>query len=282
MNRRLTGIDHLVLGVQDLEAARHAWGRLGFNSTPRGRHVGWATANYCIMLERDYLELLGIVDPDRPRPGLLDRLAEGGEGPLALAVGTDDAEATSAAWRAAGLDAAPPQRLGRLLEAEAGVELRFENVLLPAGTVPGLGVFACRHLTPESLRRPAWLAHPNGATGIQACTIVAAEPAPIVAAMARVFGTSALADTDAVTAVQTGSAVVLIAPPEDAALIHPGLDPGDGAVPRLLVLTVTVRDPARAAAFLDLQGVPYLRRRDGGLLVAPEHAGGVALELVRG
>ena len=76
MQRAITRLDHLIVGVRDLEAARGAWARLGFNSTPRGRHVGWATANYCIMFEADYLELLGIVDPAAFTNGLDERLAE--------------------------------------------------------------------------------------------------------------------------------------------------------------------------------------------------------------
>ena len=59
----ITGLDHLIVGVRDLEAARAQWARLGFNSTPRGRHLGWGTANHCLMLEEGYVELLGIVDP---------------------------------------------------------------------------------------------------------------------------------------------------------------------------------------------------------------------------
>ena len=57
------GIDHVLAGVADLEAARAAWRRLGFTVTPRGRHIGWGTGNYCIMFPDDYVELLGIVDP---------------------------------------------------------------------------------------------------------------------------------------------------------------------------------------------------------------------------
>ena len=59
----ITGIDHTLVGVRDLEAARVAWEKIGFRLTPRGRHIGWGTGNYCIMLEQGYIELLGIVDP---------------------------------------------------------------------------------------------------------------------------------------------------------------------------------------------------------------------------
>ena len=46
----ITGIDHTLVGVRDLEAARATWTRLGFSVTPRGRHIGWGTGNYCVML----------------------------------------------------------------------------------------------------------------------------------------------------------------------------------------------------------------------------------------
>src|SRR3954451_8491215 len=66
----ITGIDHTLVGVQDLEAARKVWQTLGFTVTPRGRHIGWGTGNYCIMFESGYVELLGIVQPTEFLNGL--------------------------------------------------------------------------------------------------------------------------------------------------------------------------------------------------------------------
>src|SRR5258708_34450105 len=63
MRNGIAGIDHVIIGVRDLELARLGWSRLGFTLSPRGRHIGQGTANYCIMFPSDYLELLGIVDP---------------------------------------------------------------------------------------------------------------------------------------------------------------------------------------------------------------------------
>src|SRR5499427_7228146 len=62
MRTGIAGIDHVIIGVRDLERARMGWGRLGFRLSPRGRHIGQGTANYCIMFPSDYVELLGIVD----------------------------------------------------------------------------------------------------------------------------------------------------------------------------------------------------------------------------
>src|SRR5580693_1632171 len=62
MDNGIAGIDHVIVGVRDLERARVGWSRLGFTLSPRGRHIGQGTANYCIMFPSDYVELLGIVD----------------------------------------------------------------------------------------------------------------------------------------------------------------------------------------------------------------------------
>lgn len=278
LDRHLVGIDHLIIGVRDLEVARCAYARLGFNSTPRGRHRGWGTANYCIMLEHDYLELLGIVDPARFTNNL-DRFLEQREGLLGIVLGTRDADATRAAWLEAGAEPREVQALGRLLELEEGeIELRFKNVLLPADSTGGLSLFACQHLTPELLRRPAWLMHPNGALAIRSCTVAAPDTGPIVAALRRLLGGAAITTTDQVAAAHTGHGVILVAPPEDAALMHPLAEIGSADEPRLMAVTIRVADVARAAAFLDLQGVPYRRGASGDLLVPPGEAHGMALE----
>jgi hypothetical protein len=232
------------------------------------------------MLEADYLELLGIVDPGAFTNGL-DRLLERrGEGLLGIAVGSRDAGATRAAWVEAGVEAEPVRELGRLLELDGGdVELRFRNVMLPAAATGGLNLFACEHLTPELLRRPAWLAHPNGARAVLSCTVAADDPAPVAAALRRLFGAAAVTDTDQVTAAHTGHGSILVAPPEDVRLMHPHVDLGDGAPePRPAVLTLAVADPDRTAAFLRLQGVPHARAANGDVLVSPAEAHGVALE----
>jgi hypothetical protein len=283
MDHELIGIDHLIVGVADLEAARAQYARLGFNSTPRGRHVGWGTANYCIMFERDYLELLGIVDAGQFTNGL-DRFLEHGEGLLGLVLGSRDVAATHAAWTAAGLSPEPSHALGRLLEAEGEpIELRFRNVLLPREATAGLGLFACQHLTPEPMRRPPWLAHPNSARAIRSCTVAVSDVTPLATALRRMFGTAAITETDNVVAAHTGHGVILAAPPEDANLIHPLLDlPDHLGEPRPVALTLEVADPDRTAAFLRLQAVSFTRSPSGDVLVPPDAAHGVALEFVRG
>ena len=214
MNHQLNGIDHVIIGVRDLEAARAQYARLGFNSTPRGRHVGWGTANYCIMFEHDYLELLGIVDPSQFTNGL-DRFLERARGHAGLVVGSRDADGNpQPPGSRPGLSRSEVKALGRLLESEAGaVELRFRNVVLPRSSTGGAEPVRLPASDPGSRcgGRPGWRI-PNGARAIRSCTIVASDPAPLREAMARLFGAAAITRTDKVVAAHTGHGVIVDRP----------------------------------------------------------------------
>jgi len=283
MGRAISGIDHILVGVRDLEAARRQWARLGFTPTPRGRHQGWGTANYCLMLETGYVELLGIVDPALFTNNL-DRFLEAREGLLGVALASRDPAATEAAWRTAGLGSARRAELGRLLEdEESEVALRFENVMVEAEDVAGLRLFACHHLTPEHLRRPAWLDHANTARSFRAVTILVDEPEAVAERLAAVLGSGAITSTDAIWTAHAGRQPLVLARPGDAVAMHPAFNfPESAPSPLPMVMEIAVADPDQAAAHLDAAGVSYRRGRDGTLAVPPEETAGVMLELTPG
>jgi catechol 2,3-dioxygenase-like lactoylglutathione lyase family enzyme len=282
MARQIAGIDHAIVGVRNLEQARASYQRLGFQATPRGRHVGWGTANYCLMFADDYLELLGIVDPAEFTNDLERFLAER-EGLLALALRSTDPEATHAAWQDAGLAPDEIADLGRRLEPD--LELRFANVMLPPAATGGVRLFACTALTPEPMRQTAWLHHPNGAQGIASVTVAVDDPESFYEPMAQVFGSICLTQTDDTLAVHTGNGVLLFVTPDDLDMLHPELEAiatdavSDGA-PTLAALSLTVRDLGVTAAWLDHQGIAYRRDSGGTIGVPPEHTHGVMLEFV--
>src|SRR5260370_12004060 len=120
MDNAIAGIDHVSVGVRDLERARLGWSRLGFTLSPRGRHIGQGTANYCIMFPSDYVELLGIVDPSDFVQRLDTFLAQR-EGLMAAAfapAGTP--EEGRAALLGRELHPSDPRPLGRSLGLSAG------------------------------------------------------------------------------------------------------------------------------------------------------------------
>jgi catechol 2,3-dioxygenase-like lactoylglutathione lyase family enzyme len=278
MASNIVGIDHAIIGVRDLEKGKAAYEKLGFRVTPRGRHVGWGTANYCLMFEADYLEILGIVDPSAPTNNL-DSLLETREGLLSIVLGTTDAGVTRAAWANAGLDPAEVKDLSRLLEPD--VELRFQNVTLDEKVTADVPMFACSHLTADQMRAPGWTDHPNGAIGISTLTAVTHDPASVVEPMSRVFGGAKITETDNTVAVHTGRGVILFATPDDLDMLHPQLQSElDTDQAALAVLSVRVRDLETTADWLDQAGIPFKREASGAIGVGAEHASGVMLEFM--
>ena len=82
MTHAINGIDHAIIGVADLEAARETVSAPRLcRHRPRDAMLAGGTANYCVMFDDDYLELLGLIDSTAFTNGL-DRFLEKGEGGL--------------------------------------------------------------------------------------------------------------------------------------------------------------------------------------------------------
>ena len=279
MNAPISGFDHLLVGVRDLEAAREGYRRLGFTCTPRGRHVGWGTANYCIMFPDDYVELIGVVDRTKETNGL-DAFLERREGLKGVAFASEAADGGYAALHAAGIAAAPPRDLTRNLELPEGtVQPRFKLVHLPAEATPHLTAFICQHLTPELVRRPDWLAHENGAIGVRAVTVVVDDPAALADDYARLLGAGATTQTDEMLTVRCGRTALIFARPEDLANLYSDVDLADApARPYIAGMTIAVTDIAAAGQVIEANGVDVLTDPGGALVVPPHAASGVIVE----
>jgi hypothetical protein len=273
----VSGVDHSVVGVHDLEAARVRYSGLGFTVTPRGRHIGWATANYCIMFPDDYIELLGIVEAGAYSAGLDGILAEKGEGILKLALGSGDAAATHGFLAAERLVSQPVAELARELEAPEGIVLPAFRLVHPhEDAMPGLAGFICQHLTPGLLRRPEWCAHPNSATGVECYAIVADDPAALAAGWSRIFGADAVALAGGRLAVETGTARLDFMTRDALVAEYGGIDVPAREPGTIAVMTVAVADLAAAASCLAESGAACIRT-DRALVVPPDDACGVAL-----
>jgi hypothetical protein len=279
-DRPIAGIDHALIGVANLDGARDAFARLGFTVSPRGRHVGWGTGNYTIMFEHDYVELIGVIDPSQYIHNL-DTFLETGEGLLNVALNTKDAEEAFRWLQAEGVNAAPPENLQRVLETEDGDEtLQFRNIHLPEEVTPGLKTFACEHLTPEKLRRPSWLSHPNGASGISEVTVVMESLEGVGEAYARLFGADAVsgdARRGHIT-VDTGQDELWFVTPKAFPARHYDKQIDESLpLPRLAALTLSVADPQVTALYLSGQQVAFERDSSEAVIVSSEEACGTFL-----
>lgn len=278
--RPIAGIDHALVGVADLSAARDAYARLGFTVTPRGRHIGWGTGNHTVMFAKDYVELIGIVDPTQHIHNL-DEFLKTGDGLLNVVLATEDADATSRWLREHSANAEDAQSLQRLLELEGGEELLdFRYVYIPPELTPGLQTFASQHLTPDKVRRPAWLSHPNGARGITEVTVVMENLAGVGEAYAELFGADAVSGDErkgSIT-VDTGNDELWFVTPKTFPERHYDKIFDDSLpLPRLAALTLSVADPQVTALYLSGQQVAFERDSSEAVIVSAEEACGVLL-----
>jgi catechol 2,3-dioxygenase-like lactoylglutathione lyase family enzyme len=283
MAHGITGIDHTLVGVRDLEVANLRWTRLGFALSPRGRHFGWGTANHCIMFADAYLELLGIVAPDQPNNGLDDFLGHR-QGLMGVAWASRDCAATAASLQEAGIGCGEVKDLARQIELpEATALLRFKLGTLPQDATPGIASFVCQHLTPETLRRPEWLLHPNGAIGLKGITIAVENAPALTAAYDALFGAHNVNRTDNVLTVHAGRHTLVFATPDDLSALQPDLDEADIPPPPAIVLmTLASADLEQTADYLTQWQIEYEQHGQHSIVVPPAMATGVALEFVPG
>lgn len=280
MPAAIKGIDHPVVAVRDMEEARGRYARLGFTIPPRGSHIQWGTGNWCMMFPDDYLELRGIVDPARYTHNL-DKFLAVREGLMGIAFAPESADETYRLARAAGLNPAPPRELTRNFEHPEGfTKPSFRLVFLdPAKTPELMASLACEHLTPELIRRPDWLHHPNGATGIASMTSVVDGPASVVENQGRLFGADNIAR-------KNGSVTVHVSPTATVRFLSPAVAAEQGEAipgvkpPYLSSITLRCESVDRAATLLKANGIPFGIAPDGGIRVGPAEACGTILRFI--
>lgn len=265
MLQHSNGIDHVVILVRDLDAARDRYAGLGFTLSPRGFHSEkMGTANHTIMLEDDYFELLGVLRPTEQSRRWLDAVTKR-EGLTGIAMKTDSAAKLAAELRGRGIAAGDAVEFARPVDLPGGGqgEARFAVTQLPPGATPGADFFACEQRTRETVWLPELTRHANTATGLAGITIAVPDIDAATGAYGRLFGAGAIGAHAGGAVVRTGSITLQLVRGE----------------PRAVGFAVKVADLAAAERCLQAAGARYASR-DGRLAVEPADACGVALSFV--
>lgn len=269
----VSGIDHVVILVRDLDRARERFARLGFTVSPLGRHSDhMGTANHTIMLREDYFELLGVLRPTEANARWRAALARR-EGLEAIAFRTASADRTAAELGDLDFEAVTPIHFSR--PVEGGREAAFNVTRFPPDATPQLTAFACEHLTPENVWVPGSTEHANGAVALASVTVVTADAAPLPAAYERLFGSGRAMTSDGDVLVDTGSAPIRFVRPEAFAARYPGIRLDEAAPPCPAALGFRVRDLTETKRALAKVRTVEL---GGALCVPPAEACGVLLE----
>jgi hypothetical protein len=278
--RAVKGIDHALVIVPNLASAFERYRQLGFEVQPEGRHTKLGTANHVMIFERDYLELIGVVEPT---PYNEDRRAwlKLGGGLANAALATDGADIARAAFAKADLNPDPVLDFGRAVEIDGKQEeARFRIVRVPKNKRPILGLFVCEQITPQFVYRKEWAQHPNGVRGLAGISVVANDPLRVTALCVRFFGETAVKPDGDGLRVETGTQPVRYMTRGDFTSRYPGIAPirtDDHAA----LVSLRTPDPDAVGKLLTGNGVPHKRAPDGRVLVAASDACSVALEFVR-
>jgi catechol 2,3-dioxygenase-like lactoylglutathione lyase family enzyme len=272
------GIDHVVVIVADIEAARAMYARLGFQVQPRGHHARLGTANHLMIFADNYFELIGIVEPNEFNAERRAWLAKHGGGLANAALRTDGADIAHAVWTAAGLQPDPVLEFGRAVEVAGKQEqAAFRAVRLGTQRAKLLGFFTCEHRTPQFVYRPEWAAHANTVKSLAGATVIAADPATDEAYLRKVFGDAAVRRADGEVVVISGGTPIRYMTGARFGALYPGIAP-QRADDHPALLSFRVGDAARTRATLGDAGVPYNATPDGRILVPPSSAAGVCIE----
>jgi hypothetical protein len=206
--KNVIGIDHAVVMVRDLDKAAETWKRLGFTLSPRGTHSAhMGTGNYTMMLDPDYIELLGVLTPtehNAPARALLEKR----EGIERVAFTAVDSTAGAEEIRARGYAPIGPTDFERPVTMPDGTlsAAKFRTFQWPVAEAPaGMRIFACQHRTRETVWISELMKHANGAKRLKQVLLVAPEPAKEAAHLAKLADLATRAESDGAIAVPSGA-----------------------------------------------------------------------------
>ena len=271
MRRHLQGIDHVVIAVANLDQAEADFRRLGFTLTPRGRHT-MGSENHCVMFPDDYYELLA-VPADHPLTRYYSDFLGAGDGLAALALKTDDAAGFHAELQSSGIGVDAPVDFSRPVALPEGVrDAAFRIAQVDIAETPGGRTFACQHFTRDVVWRSEYMAHANGAIGLQGISVLTSEMCfgEVRTAYDRLFDRASEGRGEQGTSwrMATGDTPIRMFTPASFADEYSGLEAGKRVPPFFAALHFRVRSVEHTRRVLDLAGVEFILRPDGALAVA--------------
>lgn len=248
----MKGINHLVLCVNDLSAARNFYSGLGFTLCPAGQHP-FGTGNTVIQLHGTYLELLAVTKPDdiiEHTPGQFSFSAfnrdylNRHEGLSMMVLDTQDAHADSRVWKTAGLTTYEPFDFSRMARTPDGFDVKvgFSLSFVSNAAAPWLGLFSCQHYRPEYYAQPMYQSHANGAQYLDDVWISGTGALDFAPYLKTVAGTVGLPRSPGRIDLPTRFGTIILADPSvfEAAFGVPPPHPNDG--PHLGGITIACSD----------------------------------------
>ena len=280
--KNVVGIDHAVVMVRELDRAAENWKRLGFTVSPRGTHsTHMGSGNYTIMLDPDYMELLGVLTSTEHNAPARAYLAKHGDGVERVALTAVDSAAGAEEIRARGYTPIGPTDFERPVTMPDGTlsAAKFRTFQWPTAEAPGgVRIFACQHKTRETVWIAELMKHANGAKRLRQVLIATQNAAKDAAHLSRMIDREARNEPDGAVAVPSGAdrADFVFLTRDQLAKRYPGVALA-GLPERGGAGLVIAADLTQAEKALGSSGI----RSGGAICVLPAAANGALLVFVR-
>jgi hypothetical protein len=201
---------------------------------------------------------------------------------MGVAFRTDDVRTSYREMVDHGMRVAEPRRLTRNFEHPEGwTQPSFELCVPEPDDIEGLmHVVVLQHLTPELIRRPDFLAHPNGCVGVNAMAGIIDNAEQVVAKLTLLLGDESVQiSNDGVRlVVPTGQQINLLLPHAYRARFGDVDEAPDSETPRLAAMILCVEDLGRTQDVLAGNDLPFDITDGGAIRVAPDYTCGLILD----
>jgi len=284
------GIDHLVLAVADLEAARRRYQSFGFTTTPRAEHP-FGTANSLVQLGGNFLELVCVDAPRKIPPMTPGHFSFGAfnmdfaarrQGMSMLVLESDDARRDQAEFAEKGLQTYAPFDFSRQATQPDGgqVTVSFSLAFVTEERMPEAAFFVCQQHAPEYFWKPEYQRHDNGAMDVAEVVMVADDPVSFREFFARLEGEDNVSAEGGELAVSTSHGRISMLTPEWFGARFPDATIANAPeTPHFAAYQIAVTDLRATEALFVERGVKFVKRRDRLQINAPE-AFGVVIEFI--
>ena len=259
-------IHHPGLIVRDIEATVSRYEKLGFLFTPLSLHkitidrnkepVYFGAGNRTAVFERNFLEIVGIVDPQRwsqipiaqRGPFNVDERLKVYEGLHILHLGADDIEIVRARFQREGIPCSGVAAVQRPVDTPEGERtMKALSMQYAMGANPEALTQVAQHLTPEVALHPHYMRHRNGARALTEVIICDSNPREMAAKYARYAGRQP-ESVGALHLVRLPHSRIVAVDPDGLQQMVPGYEPP--ILPFLAAITIGTSSPAAAREVL--------------------------------
>ena len=286
-------LHHVGVINTDLDILSERYEKLGFLLTPvstpkiiiepGGNPTALGVGNRHAIFKNNYLELLGIVDPQRWKNMPKDKLGPYNidiplkryHGLHVMHLGTSHIELVKERFREQGIPCSDIKNFQRNVQTDKGEQtMRARTISFPPEMIPEGLLQVAQHDTPELVFQPQFMVHSNGAVALSELILCCENPKEYVNKYERLTDSKAVKMEDDYFIIELGHSKIIVIAVERLVEIVPNCAPP--AIPFMAAFTVETSNLQLTRNALLKNGIPFTEK-GGHVIINADDAGGCAV-----